>query len=320
MRSLITGVTGQDGAYLSALLREQGHEVYGLVAPGDTGELPAGVHALPGDIRDGDGLARAIEAADPDWLFNLAAISSVSRSWDDPELVAEVNGVGVVRLLNLLRQRIQDGHRPTRFVQASSAEIFGDAAPPQNESTPIRPVTPYGAAKALAHHAVSVFRTAGVPACAAVLYNHESPLRPAGFVTRKITSTVARIATGSREQLEIADLTVRRDWGHAADYVRALAMIAAYPEPGDFVIASGVSRSVEEFVVAAFAHVGIDDWRPHVRVDSGLRRSADAREQRGDAAKARDVLGWRPQISFEALVAEMVDADLADLPFSLSDR
>lgn len=320
MRSLITGVTGQDGAYLSALLRDQGHEVYGLVAPGDSGALPAGVQAVAGDIRDSGELVNALEASDPDWLFNLAAISSVSRSWDDPELVAEVNGVGVVRLLSLLRQRMQEGHRPTRFVQASSAEIFGDAAAPQTENTPIRPVTPYGAAKAFAHHAVTVFRTMGVPACAAVLYNHESPLRPSGFVTRKITSAVARIAAGSGEQLEIADLDVRRDWGHAADYVRALAMIAAHPEPDDFVIASGVSRSVEEFVAAAFAHVGIDDWRTHVRVDSGLRRSADAREQRGDAAKARNVLGWRPEIPFEALVAEMVDADLADLPFSLSDR
>jgi len=320
MRSLITGVTGQDGAYLSALLRDQGHEVFGLVAPDDTGEPPAGVHALPGDLRDAGELARALDVADPDWLFNLAAISSVSRSWDDPELVAEVNGVAVIRLLNLLRQRVQDGQRPTRFVQASSAEIFGDAAAPQTEATPIRPVTPYGAAKALAHHAVAVFRTMGVPACAAVLYNHESPLRPTGFVTRKITSAVARIAAGSGEQLEIADLDVRRDWGHAADYVRALAMIAAHPEPDDFVIASGVSRSVGDFVAAAFAHVGIDDWRPLVRVDSGLRRSADAREQRGDASKAHDLLGWRPEISFEALVAEMVDADLAELPFSLSDR
>jgi GDPmannose 4,6-dehydratase len=219
----------------------------------------------------------------------------------------------VVRLLAAARALSDRTARPVRFVQASSAEIFGDAPAPQSERTPIAPTSPYGAAKAFAHHAVVVYRRAGLPASNAILYNHESPRRPAQFVTRKITSAVARIAQGSDEVLALGDLEARRDWGFAGDYMRALTLIAAHPEPGDFIVASGTSHRVRDFVAAAFAHVGIEDWAPHVSVDPAFLRPTEVREQRGDASVARTLLGWEPTLSFAELVAAMVDADLKAL-------
>jgi GDPmannose 4,6-dehydratase len=313
LRSLITGVTGQDGWYLSELLREQGHEVFGLVTNDDLAPVPPEVKALRGNLAHAASLAAALDAARPDEVFNLAAISSVAESWQHPERVADINGVGVVRLLHAAREMAERTGQSVRIVQAGSAEIFGDSRPPQDEQTPIRPTTPYGAAKALAHHAVGVYRSAGLAASSAILYNHESPRRPEHFVTRKITSAVARIARGADEQLVLGNLDIRRDWGHAGDYMRAMAMIAAHDEPADFVIASGTSRSVRDFVVAAFGYVGIEDWSRHVRIDPALVRPAEPLEQRGDSRRAHDVLGWQPEITFEALVAAMVDADLAAL-------
>ncbi|MFN2519400.1 MAG: GDP-mannose 4,6-dehydratase [Jatrophihabitantaceae bacterium] len=310
-RSLITGVTGQDGWYLSELLRGQGHEVFGLVTDGEPAPVPPEVRPLLGDLGDAASIAAALAVARPNEIYNLAAMSSVAESWRHPERVADINGVGVVRLLHAACALAERRGEPLRIVQASSAEIFGDASAPQDEQTVIRPTTPYGAAKALAHHAVEVYRSAGLAASSAILYNHESPRRPKHFVTRKITSAVARISCGSHEQLLLGNLEVRRDWGHAADYMRALTMIARHREPGDFVIASGVSRSVEDFVAAAFAYVGIDDWSRHVGVDPALLRAGDPFEKRGDPTRARQVLGWAPEITFEGLVAAMVDADLA---------
>lgn len=310
-RSLITGVSGQDGWYLSELLREQGHEVFGLVLAGDPARLPPGVTPLHGDMRDAASIAIALDAAGPDEIYNLAGISSVAESWQYPERVADINGVGVVRLLHAVQQFAERSGQSVRIVQAGSAEIFGHSPPPQNEQTPVRPATPYGAAKALAHHAVGVYRSAGLAASSAILYNHESPRRPEHFVTRKITAAVARISAGSDERLILGNLASRRDWGHASDYMRAMTMIARHDEPADFVIATGVSRSVEDFVAAAFAHVGIEDWSRHVSIDPALIRPSEPIEQRGDPTRAREVLGWRPEISFDGLVASMVDADLA---------
>lgn len=315
-RSLITGVTGQDGWYLSELLRQRGEEVFGLVTPGDSATPPLEVEAVPGDMRDAQSLQAALEVARPDVVYNLASMSSVGMSWQQPELCADVNGMGVLRLLAAIRERAERGDRGAatiRLVQASSAEIFGAAPAPQDEQTPVRPNTPYGAAKAFAQHAVAVYRAAGMHASTAIFYNHESPRRPPEFVTRKITSTVARIALGSDELLTLGNLDARRDWGHARDYMRAAVLIAEHGQPSDFVIASGISRTIADFAQAAFAHVGIGDWRRHVRVDATLARPADAPEQRGNITRARVELRWQPQIGFAELVAEMVDADLAAL-------
>ena len=319
-RALITGVTGQDGWYLSRLLREQGYDVFGLVRPGAAEAVPPGVHPLDGDVRDGASLRRALEASSPGEVYNLASVSSVAASWEQPVQTSEVNGLGVVRLLDAVRAHAERGGAAVRVVQASSSEMFGDAAAPQDESTPLAPTTPYGAAKAFAHHAVRAFRGAGLSASTAILFNHESPRRSERFVTGKISRAVARIALGSSEPLVLGNLDAARDWGHAADYVRAMTLIARHREPDDFVVASGVSRTVADFVGAAFAHVGIDDWAPHVRVDRSLVRPNDRGTHRGESARARTVLGWRPEIDFEDLVAEMVDAHLGAVAESVACR
>ncbi|PZS29870.1 MAG: GDP-mannose 4,6 dehydratase [Pseudonocardiales bacterium] len=312
-RSLVTGVTGQDGWYLSELLLEQDHAVFGLITDGDLAPVPAGVEPLPGNLGDAASLAAAVDAARPDEIYNLAAISSVVESWRDPARVADINGVGVVRLLDAAAARAQRTGEPVKIVQASSAEIFGDCPPPQDEGTVIRPSTPYGAAKAFAHHAVGVYRSTGLAASCAILYNHESPRRPSHFVTRKITSAAARISCGSTEPLVLGNLDVRRDWGHARDYMQAMTMIARHGEAADFIIASGVSRSVEEFVVAAFGYVGIADWSRHVRIDPALVRPGEQFDKCGDPTRAQRELGWRAETTFDDLVAAMVDADLAGL-------
>jgi len=315
MRALITGVTGQDGWYLSEALLAEGVTVFGLVAPGDASGRPPGVVPLLGDMRDAASLRSAVDAAEPDEVYNLAAISSVAQSWHEPEAVADVNGVGVVRLLEAVRA-FEDG-RPAggrvRVVQAGSAEIFGNAPAPQDESTFIALGTPYGAAKAYAHHVVRAYRGAGAWAANAILYNHESPRRPEAFVTRKITAAAAAIAAGRGARLVLGNLDARRDWGFAGDYTDALRRIARQADPRDFVIATGVSHSIADFVRTAFAEVGIDDWERHVVVDPALQRAGDADEQRGDATLARTVLGWTPTVGFAGLVRLMVDADRAAL-------
>ena len=306
MRALITGVTGQDGWYLSEILAEQGYDVFGLVTSDDSATVPPYVTAFSGDMRDRGSLDEALDETEPDEVYNLASISSVAQSWREPELVAEVNGLGTMRLLAALRGR------DVRFVQASSAEIFGTAAPPQDETTPIAPTTPYGVSKAFAHHAVAAYREAGLHASSVILFNHESPRRPDTFVTRKITKAVAAIAAGSTERLRLGNLEVRRDWGYARDYAEAMTLVARHDEPTDFVIATGISRTIADFVAAAFACVGIDDWPAHVELDPELARQGDSREQRGDPSKARKLLGWAPTLTFEEIVRLMVDNDIRE--------
>jgi GDPmannose 4,6-dehydratase len=306
VRALITGVTGQDGWYLSEILTARGYAVFGLVASDDSAAVPPGVAALTGDLRDRASLDRALEQAAPDEVYNLASVSSVALSWREPELVADVNGVGAVRLLAALRGS------DVRFVQASSAEIFGTAAPPQDETTPVAPTTPYGAAKAFAQHAVAAYRAAGLHASSVILFNHESPRRPPSFVTRKITQAAAAIAAGSTEPLRLGSLAARRDWGYARDYADAMTLVARYDEPTDFVIATGVSHTVADFVATAFRCAGIDDWRAHVEIDEQLARQGDSPEQRGDATKAAKLLGWAPTIDFEQIVRLMVEHDLSE--------
>jgi GDPmannose 4,6-dehydratase len=317
-RAFITGISGQDGGYLAERLRAEGVEVHGLVHPGDAqaevllSRTPE-VRLHSGDLTDPVALAGALQDADPDELYHLGGISSVAFSWEEPVLTADVTALGTARLLELAWQLQRHRDRPVRFLQTSSAEMFGIAATcPQDESTPVRPVSPYGAAKAYAHHLVGVYRSRGMPASAVVLYNHESPRRPPSFVTRKITRGAARIALGLQDELVLGNLDARRDWGWAPDYVDAMVRAVRHEVPDDYVVATGEAHSVRDFVAAAFARAGVQDWHDRVRVDERFVRPADATLQVGDARKAREQLGWEPTVSFEELVGRMVDADLEE--------
>lgn len=314
-RAFVTGITGQDGGYLAEQLLREGYDVHALAHVDEPPpELP-GVTVHRGDITDVDGTRRVLMQVAPHEVYNLAGVSSVARSWAEPELTARVNGLAAAGLLETAWQLQESRGEPVRFVQASSAEIFGSPdRSPQDESTPVRPINPYGAAKAFAHHLVGVYRSRGLHATSAILYNHESPRRPQQFVTRKITSTVAAIAQGRADKLALGNLEARRDWGWAPDYVDAMVRAARAPEPGDFVVATGESHSVRDFAAAAFAAAGVDDWERYVVVESDLTRPADAADLRGDASRAADLLGWRPSLRFEEVVAAMVRADLGHAP------
>ncbi len=313
-RALITGISGQDGSYLAELLLGAGAEVHALHHADESAPppyCPDDVVVHVGDVTDHEATRRLMLDLVPDEVYNLAAVSSVARSWEEPDLVAAVNGRAAVALMESALAAQQATGRPVRFVQASSAEIFGQPDhSPQDERTPVRPTNPYGAAKAHAHEMIGVLRGRGLQATSVILYNHESPRRPRHFVTRKITATVAAISTGRADRLVLGNLDARRDWGWAPDYVDAMTRAARAAEPQDFVVATGVGHSVREFVAAAFAHAGIDDWEPLVATDPTLLRPADAVELRGDASRAREVLGWSPTLGFEQIVARMVDADL----------
>ena len=317
--ALITGITGQDGGYLAEQLLDEGCAVHGLVHDGDPGlaglrARTDGVVLHHGDLRDEASLARVVAAADPDEVYNLAGISSVAFSWEQPVLTADITALGAARLLEQVWQHEQRKGTRVGFLQASSAEIFGDAErAPQDESTPLRPNNPYGAAKAHAHQLVSVYRGRGLAAVSCVLYNHESPRRPPTFVTRKITRAAARIAQGLDRELVLGNLDARRDWGWAPDYVDAMVRAVRHDDPQDYVVATGRAHAVRDFVAAAFARVGITDWEPYVRVDAAFVRPSDAALQVGDAARARAVLGWAPTVDFPELVGRMVDADLASV-------
>ncbi|MWV59574.1 GDP-mannose 4,6-dehydratase [Rathayibacter sp. VKM Ac-2754] len=309
--AFVTGASGQDGGYLVERLLADGWDVAALVRGGDDSSLPSAVRPFEGDLRDAAGLGRAVAAAAPDAVFHLAGISSVAQSWQEPVLTAEVTGTAVAALLEAAMALQESSGREVRFVQASSSEIFGAATEnPQTESTPIRPVSPYGAAKAFAHHLVGVYRGRGLHASSAILYNHESPRRPESFVTRKITAGVAAIAVGAAEELSLGNLDARRDWGWAPDYVDALLRASRAESADDYVVATGVAHSVREFVGAAFAAAGIDEWEDRVVIDPRFARPVDAPEMRGDASKAREALGWAPTVGFEDIVARMVENDL----------
>ncbi|GGF51644.1 GDP-mannose 4,6-dehydratase [Marmoricola endophyticus] len=314
--ALVTGVTGQDGSYLAERLLADGVAVHGLVhraSPDDT--HVDGVVTHPGDLTDAEAMGRLLEEVEPDVVFNLGGISSVGQSWDQPGATARVSGLAPLDLMDACLRLQERSGREVRFVQASSAEIFGEAdSSPQDEQTPVRPVNPYGVAKATAHLGANVFRQRGLHAVSCVLYNHESPRRPARFVTRKITQGAAMIAQGRLARLELGNLDARRDWGWAPDYVDAMVRAARHVEPMDFVVATGRAHTVRDFVAAAFARVGIEDWDRVVGVDESLVRPADPTEQRGDASRAAEVLGWTPTVDFAELVGRMVDADLDDPP------
>jgi GDPmannose 4,6-dehydratase len=315
VRALVTGATGQDGSYLVEQLLAEGAEVHALVhsathGPGEVA-LPDQVHEHLGDLADGPALETLVAEVAPTEIYNLGGLTSVALSWQEPGLTAQVSGVAVGHLLKAAHEQQERTGDPVRVVQASSAEIFGHADQvPQDETTPVAPVTPYGAAKAYAHHLVGVWRARGLHASSCILYNHESPRRPEAFVTRKITMGAARIARGLQDELALGNLDARRDWGWAPDYVRAMALAARADAPGTYVVATGVAHSVRDFVAAAFQAAGIADWEKHVTLDPRFARPSDAPEQVGDFTRARTQLGWAPTVGFEGVVERMVRHDL----------
>jgi len=315
-RAVITGITGQDGSYLAELLLEKGYEVTGIVRRASAPNFWRIAHLLdrislrPGDLLDQLSLVRIIDDVKPDELYNLAAMSFVPASWDQPLLTGEFNSMGVTRLLEAVRQ-VNPG---VRIYQASSSEMYGRVREvPQTEMTPFYPRSPYGVSKVFGHYITVNYRESyGLFAVSGILFNHESPRRGLEFVTRKVTDGVARIKLGLADHLSLGNLDARRDWGFAGDYVRAMWLMLQQDKADDYVIATGVSHSVQQLVELAFAHAGLD-WKKHVRTDPALLRPAEVDHLIGDPAKAANELGWKPTVDFAGLVSMMVDADLKRL-------
>ena len=315
-RAIITGVTGQDGSYLAELLLGKGYEVVGVVrrlsAPNHwrIAHLLDRIDLRPADLLDPLSLVRLIGDVRPHEIYNLAAMSFVPASWDQPMLTGEYNAQGVTRLLEAIRQV----DTSIRFYQASSSEMFGKVREtPQSERTPFYPRSPYGVSKVFAHCITVNYRESyGLFAASGILFNHESPRRGLEFVTRKVSHGVARIKLGQASTLALGNLDARRDWGFAGDYVRAIWSMLQQDAPSDFVVATGASRSVRDLVETAFSHAGLD-WRDHVRTDAALLRPAEVEHLVGDASRARQLLEWEPSVDFHTLVRRMVDADLERL-------
>jgi GDPmannose 4,6-dehydratase len=312
-RALITGITGQDGSYLAELLLEKGYEVFGMMRRSSAPNLWRVQHLLdrivlkPADLLDQLSLLRLVDDVRPHELYNLAAMSFVPASWDQPMLTGEFNAQGVTRLLDAVR-RVDPS---IRFYQASSSEMFGKVRQvPQNELTPFYPRSPYGVSKVFAHYITVNYRESyNLFAVSGMLFNHESPRRGLEFVTRKVSDGVARIKLGLADTLSVGNLDAQRDWGFAGDYVRMMWLMLQQDRADDYVIATGVSHSVRELVEIAFARVGLD-WQKYVRIDPALLRPAEVDHLLGDASKARAELGWMPTVGFKELVEMMVDADL----------
>jgi GDPmannose 4,6-dehydratase len=315
-RALITGITGQDGSYLAEFLLERGYDVTGVVRRSSAPNLWRVEHLLdrirlePADLLDQLSLIRLIQQIRPHELYNLAAMSFVPASWDQPLLTGEYNAQGVTRVLEAVRH-VDPG---IRLYQASSSEMYGRVREvPQTEQTPFYPRSPYGVSKVFGHYITVNYREShDMFAVSGILFNHESPRRGVEFVTRKVTDGVARIKLGLADQLGLGNLDACRDWGYAGDYVRAMWMMLQQDEADDYVIATGVSHSVRQLVEIAFAHAGLD-WTRYVRVESAFLRPAEVDHLVGDSSKARRVLGWTPEVDFQGLITMMVDADLARL-------
>ena len=318
--ALITGITGQDGGYLTELLLERGYIVHGMVRPTSSlqgtrlGEmmdrdpgLADRVDLHNAELTDSTSLSLLMDKTDPDEVYHLAGQSHIQISFDLPEYTGETTALGTLRILEAIRRRGKE----VRFYQAATSEVFGEPEEaPQTERTPFRPVNPYAAAKLYAYSVVGAYRRAyGLHASNGILFNHESPYRGTNYVTRKIVRAAARIAAGLDSEVTLGNLDARRDWGFAGDYVRAMYLMVQADEPGDYVIATGQSHSVRDFCESAFTRVGLD-YAPHVRVDERFLRPIDITETRGDASKAHRVLGWEPTVSFDELVGMMVDAEV----------
>ncbi|HEV3051642.1 MAG TPA: GDP-mannose 4,6-dehydratase [Longimicrobium sp.] len=316
--ALITGITGQDGSYLAELLLEKGYKVYGLVRRSSTvtferiRHIQERLELLSGDLTDQNSLFYALEESRPDEVYNLAAQSFVQTSWTQPVLTGDVTGLGVTRMLEAIR--IFDRERRIRFYQASSSEMFGKVqAVPQGEETPFYPRSPYGVAKVYGHWATVNYRESyGMFAVSGILFNHESPRRGLEFVTRKVTDGAARIKLGLADELRLGNLDAQRDWGFAGDYVRAMWMMLQHDRPEDYVVATGETHTVQKLVETAFGALDLD-WRAYVKQDPRFMRPAEVDLLVGDPARARQELGWEPEVGFEPLVQMMVDADLERL-------
>ena len=318
-RALVTGITGQDGRYMAQLLVAKGYDVFGMVRgqanpkiqmiQDETPEL----ELIDGDLQDLSSLIAAVEQVQPDEVYNLGAISFVALSFRQPELTADITGLGVLRMLEAIR--LVGGHDANRirFYQASSSEMFGKVREtPQTEQTPFHPRSPYGAAKVFGHFTTMNYREAyGLFATSGICFNHESPRRGMEFVTRKISNGVARIKLGLQETITLGNTDAARDWGFAGDFVEAMWLMLQQDEPDDFVIATGETHSVREFIALAFAAAGIEDWEHLVKADPRFMRPAEVDTLTGDASKAHAVLGWKPKTTFPQLVESMVEADLA---------
>ena len=323
-KALITGITGQDGSYLTELLLSKGYEVYGIIRRASTfntervdhiyqdpHESGRRMHLVHGDLNDASSLNKILRDVQPDEIYNLGAQSHVRVSFDIPEYTAEVGGLGTLRLLEAIRET---GLSKTRFYQASSSELFGKAQEiPQSETTPFYPRSPYGVAKLYAYWITVNYRESyDLFACNGILFNHESPRRGETFVTRKITRAAAAIKLGLQNKLYLGNLDAKRDWGHARDFVEAMWLMLQQDEPDDYVIATGETHSVREFLDEAFDCLDLD-WKQFVEIDPRYFRPAEVDLLIGDASKARSKLGWEPKITFKELARTMVEADLADL-------
>ena len=323
-KALITGITGQDGSYLAELLLAKGYEVHGIIRRASTfnTERLESIYKDPhvegsrfllhyGDLSDTGTIRNIIYKVQPDEIYNLGAQSHVRVSFDIPEYTADITGLGTLRFLEAIKDYQEHTGKKVKFYQASSSEMFGAAPPPQNEETRFHPRSPYGIAKVFAYDTVRNYREAyGLFAANGILFNHESERRGETFVTRKITRGVARILAGLDKKIYLGNLDARRDWGYAPEYVEAMYLILQQPRPEDFVIGTGKSHSVGEFVEAAFRTVGIDDWKQYVEIDPRYYRPSEVDNLIADARKAKEELGWEPRVGFETIVRKMVKHDL----------
>ena len=320
MLALITGITGQDGSYLTELLLEKGYEVHGIVRRsstlersrlkqfyGDVGVYEKRLFLHYADLSDSTTIRRIINKVQPAEFYHLAGQSHVGLSFEIPESTCDLTAMGSLRIMEILR----DLSNPPRFLHASSREIFGTPTiSPQDESTPINPNSPYGCAKAFATQMTKIYREAhGLFFCNAICYNHESPRRGENFVTRKVTLAAARIKSGLQKSVSLGDLDSARDWGYSKDYVQAMWLMLQQDKADDYVIATGESRTIRDLLETAFGHVGLN-WQDHVKIDDRFKRPADAHELLGNPAKAMKLLGWKPSVTFEELIHLMVDQDL----------
>ena len=322
-RALITGITGQDGSYLAELLLDRGYEVHGVIRRAslfntdridhlyvDPHTPGARLFLHHGDLADGTSMRRILEHVQPHEVYNLAAQSHVRVSFDEPEYTADIDALGTLRLLESVRDYARRINEQVRIYQAGSSEMFGAAPAPQSEATPFYPRSPYAVSKVAAHWFAINYREAhDLFICNGILFNHESPRRGETFVTRKVTRAVGRIVAGLQDKLYLGNLDAKRDWGYAGDFVEAMWLMLQQPEPDDYVVATGESYSVREFVEAAFGHVGLD-WEQYIGFDERYVRPTEVDELRGDATKARRVLGWEPKVGFHELVRMMVDHDV----------
>lgn len=323
-KALITGITGQDGSYLAELLIDKGYEVHGIVRRSssfnrerietliqDPSVYRTSLFLHYGDMTDSSAINRILEKIGPEEIYNLAAQSHVRISFDMPEYTGDVDGIGVARILDAIREVGLVGE--CRFYQASTSEMFGSSPPPQSEETAFHPRSPYAAAKLYGHWMVVNYRQGyGLHASSGILFNHESPRRGRNFVTRKVAAAAARISRGLQSDLAMGNLDSGRDWGHAKDYVRAMHLMLQQPVADDYVIATGVTHTIRDLLDKAFGIVGID-WHDHVRIDERFFRPTEVDMLRGDASKAERVMGWKPEITFDEMIEEMVEAELREL-------